>query len=56
VRHALARSGRTAAIVVSGCILLFLVAGLVEGVFRQVVHSDLARFTLIAVNAAGQHT
>lgn len=47
-RDALVRSGRRASTVVTGCILLFAVAGVVEGVFRQVITDDALRAALIA--------
>lgn len=52
VREALRMSGREAAVVVAGSVLLFAVAGLVEGVFRQTVTSDLIRFSVFAFNLA----
>jgi uncharacterized membrane protein SpoIIM required for sporulation len=50
VREALKQCGRRAALVVAGTILLFAVAGVVEGVFRQVVLDDGIRFVLIVFN------
>lgn len=52
VRDALRTSGGEAAVVVAGSVLLFAVAGLVEGVFRQLVTSDVIRFAVVAFNAA----
>lgn len=46
-RDALVRSGRRASTVVTGCVLLFAVAGLIEGIFRQVVTSDVLRAVLV---------
>lgn len=51
VRDALVESGRRGAVIVAGSVLLFLVAGFVEGVFRQLVTHDLARFALALFNA-----
>lgn len=50
VRDALAAAGRRSATVIAGCVFLFLVAGLVEGVFRQVVKNDALRFALAGFN------
>jgi len=43
---AMAVAGRRSGRLVAGAILLFLVAGLIEGVFRQTVQSDLVRYGL----------
>lgn len=43
--------GRAAALVVAGSVVLFAVAGVVEGVFRQVVTNDTTRFLVAAFNA-----
>jgi len=51
VRDALIRAGRTSAMVVAGCVLLFAVAGLVEGIFRQTVRKDEVRFAVATFNA-----
>ncbi len=51
VRESLKQCGRRAALVVAGTILLFAVAGVVEGVFRQVVLDDGVRLALILFNA-----
>lgn len=60
----LTRGGREAAKVVVGAVLMLLLAGLVEGVFRQVVHMPSARYAVATLNAtllvsyllfAGQH-
>ncbi len=45
-RDALVAAGRRASTVVTGCVLLFAVAGIVEGVFRQVVTDDAVRAAL----------
>lgn len=50
VGRALREAGRRAALVVAGCVFLFGVAGLIEGVFRQLVTSDAIRFALVAFN------
>lgn len=52
VRDAMVRAGRTAAAVAMGSVLLFAVAGVVEGVFRQAIGSDAARFAFAAFNLA----
>lgn len=44
--HAVATTGRRAALVVLGAILMFLLAGLIEGVFRQLVHHVPSRLGL----------
>ena len=44
--EALAHHGRQAAIVAFGCIIMFLVAGILEGFGRQLVTSDAARYTV----------
>ncbi|MGM0574856.1 MAG: stage II sporulation protein M [Myxococcota bacterium] len=46
-----ARRGREAALVVVGAVALFFVAALIEGFFRQLVHSIPARLTLATVTA-----
>jgi uncharacterized membrane protein SpoIIM required for sporulation len=51
VRESIKQCGRRAALVVAGTILLFAVAGVVEGVFRQVVLDDGVRLALILFNA-----
>jgi uncharacterized membrane protein SpoIIM required for sporulation len=50
--HALAARGREAAVIVIGAVLMFLAAGLVEGIFRQAVHDVAARLALALVTAA----
>ncbi len=52
VRSALAWAGRRGSTVVLGSILLFAIAGLVEGIFRQAVTDDLVRYALAAFNLA----
>jgi uncharacterized membrane protein SpoIIM required for sporulation len=51
VRDALSTAGRRASLVVAGTLILFFVAGVVEGVFRQRVTDDAARFVLAGFNA-----
>lgn len=51
VRRALSRAGRRASMVVMGSVLLFAIAGFVEGVLRQVIVDINIRFVLIAINA-----
>ncbi len=51
VRDALSDAGRRSAVVVAGAVLLFGVAGLVEGIFRQAVTSDAIRYALAGFNA-----
>jgi len=50
-RDALVRAGRRASTVVTGSVLLFAIAGVIEGVFRQVVTSDLLRAALAGFDA-----
>ena len=52
VRSAIAQAGRRASIVVLGAVVLFAIAGLVEGIFRQAVTDDLARYGLALFNLA----
>jgi len=47
----LARAGRQAAVVVLGTLLMFFLAGLIEGYFRQLVVDDLPRYLLAASTA-----
>ena len=49
-RDALWLAGRQAALVVLGSVLLFAVAGVIEGVFRQVVQDDVIRFCVASFN------
>lgn len=48
---ALAAAGRRAAAVVLGCLVMFLVAGLIEGYFRQLVVADAPRYALALATA-----
>lgn len=50
VRDAMSKAGRNASVVVLGSIVLFAVAGVIEGVFRQVIQHDLLRFAMAAFN------
>jgi len=43
---ALVETGRTAAGVVMGAVIMFFIAGLIEGVFRQLVTDIVARYTV----------
>jgi uncharacterized membrane protein SpoIIM required for sporulation len=40
----LARRGRSASVLIIGAVAMFLIAGLIEGIFRQQVHSLLVRW------------
>jgi uncharacterized membrane protein SpoIIM required for sporulation len=51
VRRSLAEAGRRTAMVVLGSIVLFAIAGVIEGVFRQLVTDTSVRFGLAALNA-----
>ena len=51
VREALAAAGRRAAMVVAGAVVLFAIAGVLEGFFRQLIVNDTARYVLAAFNA-----
>ncbi|MEM8606757.1 MAG: stage II sporulation protein M [Myxococcota bacterium] len=51
IRDALRDSGKEAAVVVGGAIVLFAYAALIEGVFRQTVHSEVLRFSMAVFNA-----
>ena len=51
LRRSLADSGRTASLIVLASVFLFAIAGVIEGVFRQVVNDDGTRFGLAAFNA-----
>jgi uncharacterized membrane protein SpoIIM required for sporulation len=44
----LAKQGREAGVIVIGCVALFLVAGLIEGFFRQLVTSTADRYLVAA--------
>jgi uncharacterized membrane protein SpoIIM required for sporulation len=48
---ALARAGRTAAMVMIGVVLMLFCAGLLEGIARQLVTNTLARYGIAAVTA-----
>ena len=48
----LARRGREAGVLILGAVLMFLAAGLIEGFFRQIVHSVPIRWTVAAATAA----
>jgi len=47
----LALEGRNAAVAVLGCIALFLVAGILEGYFRQLVHHDGVRLAVVVATS-----
>jgi uncharacterized membrane protein SpoIIM required for sporulation len=49
----LARQGRRAGLVVLGAVALFLVAALIEGFFRQLVHSTPVRYSVALLSAIG---
>lgn len=51
VRSALEQGGRTTAPIILGSVVLFAIAGVIEGVFRQVITNDMVRFALFAINA-----
>lgn len=51
VRGALAENGRRASLVVMGSVVLFGIAGVVEGIFRQLITDDTVRFGLAGFNA-----
>lgn len=42
----LARTGRTAAVIVIGCVVMFFIAGLLEGFGRQEINSTLIRYLI----------
>lgn len=48
----LAARGRDAGIVVIGAVLLFFIAGLIEGLFRQLVHDVSIRYAVVLLTAA----
>ncbi len=50
VRDSLAAAGRRSAIVVAGAVVLFGIAGLVEGIFRQAVTDLTLRYALFGFN------
>ena len=47
------RAGRSAAIVMGGVVIMLLTAGLLEGFGRQLITSDLARYTIGSAMLAG---
>jgi uncharacterized membrane protein SpoIIM required for sporulation len=49
----LALRGRSATLLVIGAVVMLLVAGVIEGVFRQVVHDVALRWAMAAVTFAG---
>jgi uncharacterized membrane protein SpoIIM required for sporulation len=49
--HNLALRGREAAVIVMGAVLMLLLAGLIEGIFRQAVHSITVRGLVAAASA-----
>lgn len=48
----LSRNGRRAASAVAGCVLLFFIAGILEGGFRQLINNTPGRFAFALVTAA----
>jgi uncharacterized membrane protein SpoIIM required for sporulation len=48
----LAHNGRRAGVVVLGAVLLFWLAGLIEGIFRQSVHDLAVRYSVAALSGA----
>ena len=50
VPQSITAAGRRASFVVLGSVVLFAVAGLVEGLFRQLVTDDLVRYAMAAFN------
>jgi uncharacterized membrane protein SpoIIM required for sporulation len=49
---ALARVGREAAVIVAGAVLMFFIAGLLEGFFRQMVTDPATRYAVVFLTAA----
>ena len=47
------RAGRSAAMVMGGVVIMLLTAGLLEGFGRQLITSDLARYTIGSIMLAG---
>ncbi|MHC4959066.1 MAG: stage II sporulation protein M [Planctomycetota bacterium] len=45
----LAKQGREAGVIVLGCVALFLVAGLIEGFFRQLVKDTFTRYMVVLI-------
>jgi uncharacterized membrane protein SpoIIM required for sporulation len=50
---AVGRAGRQAAMLMFGVVLMLSVAGLLEGLGRQLIHSDLVRYAIAGFMAAG---
>lgn len=50
--HALGQTGRQAALVVLGAVMMLLVAGIIEGVFRQLITDLTTRLALAGASAA----
>jgi uncharacterized membrane protein SpoIIM required for sporulation len=48
-RHAVSRTGRLAALLVLGAVLMFLLAGVLEGIFRQVIQDVPSRYATAVV-------
>jgi uncharacterized membrane protein SpoIIM required for sporulation len=48
----LARRGREAGVVLLGAVVMLLIAGLIEGVFRQVVHDVAVRYSVTLLTTA----
>jgi uncharacterized membrane protein SpoIIM required for sporulation len=48
----LAHGGREAGLIVLGAVAMFLIAGVIEGVFRQAVHDMTARYAVAVATAA----
>lgn len=48
-RKNIAITGRQAGVVIFVCIVFFYIAGLIEGIFRQTVHSDVIRYLVASV-------
>ena len=49
----LARRGRQAAVVAIGAVVMFFIAALIEGFFRQIVHSTDVRVVVVVLTGAG---
>ncbi len=50
VRASIAAAGKRASMVVIGSVVLFGIAGLIEGIFRQAVTDDIVRYAFAAFN------
>jgi uncharacterized membrane protein SpoIIM required for sporulation len=48
---ALRRAGRQAGVIVLGCVGLFCVAAVIEGIFRQIVQSVPVRYAVVTATA-----